>query len=435
MAAQGPAGRDNGAGNLCRKLLGVWCCFIVYGSLIPFHFSVDPHFVRSNLAKVEFLPFQAGVKNVSLPDIVSNVLLFIPFGLLLAESGFRSLGRSWSQRMWVIGSVALAFATCIEAGQLFVAGRRSSGIDVEFDVLGALVGGAGAYLLQRYEKQVDACLRAACAEPALVPILLVALWLCFDAFYPFAVTLDVSTAWHNLKHAKWVPFRDPQGFWLDRVVDEAVMFSILSGLVRSALGRHVAVLTATVAAVAGLVAFSIALEAGKLLVVGRLPNMGNVLLASAGAVCGVTAAPLLMAWEPIKKRPEWAWAALALLLLVYSELTPFAFAASSSALATQVGRIEWMPLLSYSRADAQSALFDLWRKLVLSGFWGFSFSWLMRSTPWGAACAGLLVGAALEAAQLLTINRTPSVGDVLILGLGAWIGGIVYQRYQVSHHP
>jgi VanZ family protein len=416
-------------------LLVVWCCFIVYGSLIPFRFSADPDFVRSNLAKVQVLPFQAGVKKFSIPDIASNVLLFIPFGLLLAGSECRVLGRSWPRRICAIGAWALGFAAVIELGQLFAAGRRSSAIDVESDVLGAVVGGVGAYLLQRYGKQVNTCLRAVRAEPGLVPMALVAVWLCADAFYPFAVTLDVSTAWHNLTHAKWIPFREPQAFWLDRVVNEAVVFAILSALIRSALRRHVSALTATAAAVAGAIAFSIALESGKLLVVGRAPNMENVLLASAGAVCGVTLAPLLMAWYPIKRRPEWALAVLALLLLAYSELTPFAFGTPSSAFATQVGRIEWMPLLSYSRADAQSALFDLWRKLLLSGFWGFSFSWVMSSTPWRAACAGLVVGGALEAAQLLTIGRTPSVGDVLILGLGAWIGGIVYRRYQIIHQP
>jgi len=433
MAGEGPPEGEKEAWHIRqhirRVLLVVWCCFIVYGSLIPFRFSADPDFVRSNLAKVQFFPFRAGAKNFSLPDVASNVLLFIPFGFLLAGGGFRVLGPSWPRRICAIGALALGFASAIELGQLFAAGRRTSGIDVESDVLGALFGGVGAYLLQRYEERVGACLRAVSAEPTLVPIALVALWLCSDAFYPFAVTLDVSTAWHNLRHAKWVPFREPQVFWLDRVVDEAVMFAILSALIRSALRRHVSALTATVAAVAGAIAFSIALEAGKLLVVGRLPNVENVFLASVGAVCGVIAAPLLMAWQPIRKRPEWALAVLALLLLAYSELTPFAFATSSSALATQVGRIEWLPLLSYSRADAQSALFDLWRKLLLSGFWGFSFSWVMSSAaPWRAASAGLVVGGALEAAQLLTIGRTPSVGDALILGLGAWIGGIVYRR-------
>jgi VanZ family protein len=129
-------------------------------------------------------------------------------------------------------------------------------------------------------------------------------------------------------------------------------------------------------------------------------------------------APLILAWKPIRERPDRAWAVLALLLLGYSELTPFAFAASPSAMARQVGRVEWIPLLSYSRADAQSALFDLWRKLLLSGFWGFSFSWAMRAPPWRAAGAGLVVGGALEAAQLFTTGRTASVGDVLIFALG-----------------
>jgi len=50
-----------------------------------------PQFVQSNLAKVEFLPLQSEAENFSLPDIISNVLLVIPFGLFLAGSGFRAL--------------------------------------------------------------------------------------------------------------------------------------------------------------------------------------------------------------------------------------------------------------------------------------------------------------------------------------------------------
>lgn len=418
-----------------RVLLVFWCCFIIYGSLIPFRFIADPDFIRSNLAKIQLFPFQTGGKNFSLPDVASNVLLFIPFGLLLAVGGFRVIGRRWSHRICAIGALALGFATALETAQLFVAGRQSSGIDVESEVLGALVGSSGAYLLQRHERQVSACLRAVRAEPALLPLGLLSLWLCFDAFYPFAVTFDVSTAWHNLTHAKWIPFRGPQVFWLDRVVDEAVMFAILSALIRSILRQHVPTLTASSVGAAGAIAFSCALEAGKLLVVGRLPNMENVLLASTGSVCGVTLGPFLMAWDPVKKRPAWFLAALALFLLVYAELTPFAFVTSSTAFASQVGRIEWLPLSSYSRSDTQSALFDLWKKLLLSGFWGFAFSSVRRSMPRGAACAGLIVGGALEAAQLLTIGRTCSVGDVLILGLGAWLGGIVYRRYEVSDRP
>jgi VanZ family protein len=430
MISRGQTDRERNGLRARRVLLIFWCCFIVYGSLIPFRFSADTDFVLSNLAKVQFFPFQAGSKNFSLLDIVSNVLLFIPFGFLLSGSGLDILGRSWLQRVWTTGVLAFVFATLIEAGQLFAAGRRASGIDVESDVLGALLGGVAAYLLQRYKKQVDACMQAARAEHRLVPIGLLMLWLCSDAFYPFAVTLDVSTGWHNLKHARWIPSHETRGFWLDHVVDEAVTFGMLSGLICSVLRRHLSGATTAAVAIAAAVAFSLALEVGKLLVVGRVPTAENVLLASVGAVLGVTAVPMLAVRGPIGRHPKRALAALALSLLVYSELTPFAFAFSSSALAAQMGRIEWMPLLSYSRADAQSALFDFWRKLALSGFWGFSFVWVRNSTPGRAARAGLVVGGALEAAQLFTVSRIPSIGDMLILGLGAWIGATVYHRYR-----
>jgi VanZ family protein len=414
--------------HLQRVALLVWCCFIVYGSFIPFHFSANPELLRSNLAQVQLVPFQAGRKNFSLPDIASNVLLFLPFGVLLAESGYAAVGTGWARRGLITGALALLFATGIETGQLFTMGRRASGIDVESDVLGALLGCAVAFVLRRNARQVDACLRAARAEPRLVPIALVALWLGAGAFYPFAVTLDVSTLWHNLTHARWVPFRDPQGFWPDRVVDEALAFAALTALVRSALGRATSRPRAVAGALAVALAFAVALEAGKLFVVSRLPNSGNVVLASAGALGGVTLVPPLMTWLQVRQRGAQALALLALCLLVYSELTPFALDLSRQSLAAQTERIEWMPFLSYSRADAQSALFDLWRKLLLAGFWGFSLAGAGGMTSGWAACIGLLVGGVLEAAQLFLPGRVPSLGDTLVLGLGAWSGAVLHAR-------
>jgi VanZ family protein len=409
-----------------RIILVLWCCFIVYGSFIPFRLSTDPAFVRSNLAKLQLFPFQGGTKNFSLPDVASNILLFIPFGFLLSGSGFSFVGLSWVRSVCASGAFGLVFAAAIEFGQLFAVGRRSSGIDVEANVIGALLGAMGACLLHRYDGQPGTCLQIAHDEHRLIPITLVGLWLCSDAFYPFAVTLDVSTVWHNLTHARWSLFHESQKFWLDRVVDEAVMFAMLSALVGSALRRHLSGAVAAITGASAAVVFSGGLEVGKLFVVGRSPTVANVLLASVGAVLGVTAVPMLVEWRPVREHPEWALTLLALALLVYSELTPFAFALSSAALAAHFHRIEWIPFLSYYGADPQGVVFDLWKKLLLSGFWGFSFAQLRGTTPFGAAWAGLLLGALLETAQLLTVSRIPGVGDVLSFGLGAWIGGAIY---------
>jgi len=408
-----------------RILLVAWCCFIIYGSFIPFHFSANSDFVRPRLAHLELFPYQEGTRNFSLLDLVSNVLLFIPFGFLLSGSGVWRTDRSWTLRIGVSAVLALLFSTSIELGQLFSPSRTASGIDVEANVMGALLGAISARLFHGLGEWVDGCVRLAQDEPRLVGITLLALWLCSDAFYPFELTLDVSTLWQNFKHARWIPFHESQRFLLDRVVDEAVMFGMLAAVVGSALRRRVSGGMAALTAACIGIAFICMLEAGKLFFVGRSPDVENVVLASLGGVVGATAVPVVMAWGPVERHTKQALCMLALSLLAYSELTPFAFGFSASGITAQIRRIDWIPFFEYYGADPQSALFGLWKKLLLSGFWGYSVTRLGGATPLAAGASGLVLGALLEAAQILTATRIPSVTDMLDFGLGAWIGGLV----------
>jgi len=86
----GPAERQTSFNErkLWRWLLLFYCLFILYGSFIPFRFSDDPEFVRSQFVRFFTPPYAHGVRRFSLPDVVSNVLLFIPFGFLWLGSEF-----------------------------------------------------------------------------------------------------------------------------------------------------------------------------------------------------------------------------------------------------------------------------------------------------------------------------------------------------------
>jgi VanZ family protein len=130
--------------------LAFWCLFIIYGSFIPFRFSIDPAFVHENLAKVQLYPFRDGRRNFSILDVASNVLLFFPFGFLAATSGRPpSSSRRWALRITIVGFSATAFATVIEGGQLFTTERTCSVLDVAANVSGAIVGAGAVWMFSR----------------------------------------------------------------------------------------------------------------------------------------------------------------------------------------------------------------------------------------------------------------------------------------------
>jgi VanZ family protein len=117
-----------------RKLLRwlfLFCClFILYGSFIPFRFSDDPEFVRSQFARFFTPPYDHGVRRFSLPDVVSNILLFIPFGFLWVGAEFspRTQSRFW-RVAFTGGVLGLLSGLMIESGQMFSPGRIASILD------------------------------------------------------------------------------------------------------------------------------------------------------------------------------------------------------------------------------------------------------------------------------------------------------------------
>src|SRR5438034_11060707 len=74
-----------------RTLLLAYCLFILYGSFIPFHFNFDPNFVRWRWATFLADSIHERIAHASFSDVVSNILLFIPFGILRMWQGSPSV--------------------------------------------------------------------------------------------------------------------------------------------------------------------------------------------------------------------------------------------------------------------------------------------------------------------------------------------------------
>ena len=61
-------------------LLVLWGLFIVYVTLLPFNFSAPAELVQKRIHRIWTAPLKGGAWN----DVAGNVLLFVPWGLLLA---------------------------------------------------------------------------------------------------------------------------------------------------------------------------------------------------------------------------------------------------------------------------------------------------------------------------------------------------------------
>lgn len=409
-----------------RLLLGAYLLFIVYGSFFPFHFTADAATIRENLARaaVSFRDAEGG-RNVSLPDLASNVFLGMPLGFLLVSGGLAA-GSSARRRVVASGVGGFLLASAVETGQLFAPDRVASIFDVMGQVAGAVAGalaaqgalGAGSGLPSR----LVVVLRA---RPLLGPLAALLAALAGDALYPYAVTLDVSTVWGNVKGSAWWPLDGLRAHpWHALLVDRLLPYAAVALVAREAISRRPSFMVK--AAIGGLVlTFAAGLEVAKLFIESRSLQASNTLLAATGALLGIAAAPLISPLGRAGKR--WVLAVAGVALVAYHHLRPFDFTRSATAIRDKAAHIEWIPWASYIMADPQIALFDTGKKLALGGLLGMI---LHAPSRHAGVWWTLLLAVVLEIAQLAEVSHQTSLTDILLLTLGGWLGGLLLARYR-----
>ena len=420
---------DGGAARRARLLLLVFAAFVVYGSFFPFSFRVDPAEVRQDLARFwsALVLFDSrGRRLFSIADLVSNVALGVPVGALLVLGGL--IGRGAVARVAGALVVEALFAGVVELGQVLAPTRTASALDVLAQSSGAVLGALATHVIgtttaRALEDRLAAWLRV---RPALLIVGVLAALVAADALYPYALTLDVSTAWGNLRRARWRPLAGPPGRpWGDLAVDRLLPYAAMAFAACWALRAPpgAAGMTARPAkrmlVGVALVLWAAALEAGKLFIVGRAPNANNVVVAAAGVLLGLGAFRTLARWGSGRRRGARALVGLTGAVMVYRELAPFDWLLTRAHVVAKATRIEWIPLASYFYADPQSALFDIFTKLVWSGLLGAALRAAEARAPW---VWGLALGVLLEALQVVEVSHVPALGDVLAFGAGAALG-------------
>ena len=184
-------------------LLVLWGMFILYGTTIPFDLSASSARVAAKLQKVLEQPWQTA----SRMDIVSNVLLFLPWGFLCSV-WLADRGTDYAVSLIVASLTGMAMSGFVEFLQLFTPTRITSLIDVATNLSGSVTGAVIGWPLARWASPLARPWlgRVVSTRPMIAGSLLVAAGLLISGLAPFDVSIDLGDLKTSIKSARPIPF-------------------------------------------------------------------------------------------------------------------------------------------------------------------------------------------------------------------------------------
>lgn len=353
-----------------------WLCtlLIAYGSLFPFDFVSPQQSTRS------FAAFLSSWNRwSSRGDILSNFVLFVPFGFLGVLALWRE--RRFGTRGALLLLFGVAFAVALQFGQLLLPGRNPELQDGLWNGLGIVAGITLArwnpVSLDRFGRQADSV--------ALVAALLIVAWLA-ALLIPFVPTLD----WQAVKNAvkPLLSGAPPDaGEWLEVTVGWLVCLALWQSA------------SALLGSDGRLVALIPLITLGQVFVV--MGHLSSAELAGAGIA--------LIVWFVGLREGRWRHGILLTLVyvtLAYRGLQPFE---PRHTLAT----FSWLPFTGFLNGSMLENARVLCEKFFLFG----SALWLARLAAgrWLLATTALVLAlAAIEIAQIWLGPHTPETTDPLM---------------------
>ncbi len=441
-------------------LLIIYVLFILYGTTLPYDLTIDAEIVRSNISNIRWLPLaRPDGSRESIPDMVGNLLLFLPLGALIGLITFQLQrnGFWWKALAGALAGSAV-LSGLVETLQLLSISRVTSVTDLLTNSLGGLSGAllSVLVLLIFRERLLRWLGGKAIRSPEMILLAAYFIVLFLSATIPFDISLDIGHLKEGLKSVRLDPFSDPTPY--PKMLGTFLWLAGLSFLLCLVLGRRRAFgrsrggrLLAVLLAVAGSTGLAIFLELLQIPIGSRVATTRDVLAGSAGAVYG---AFLFVLLGPAVRSPDRAPTGTGesarqgrrifrlvvihyLIFLVHGALYPYTFI-RPDALSSSV-REALVPFASYYGKTNALALFDFLGGIVRFVPLGFLLQGHGRA-PGGprkraAILICLLAGVVLEGLQLTVAGRFADSSDVIAAGCGGYAGWRLWVWWQGAAEP
>jgi glycopeptide antibiotics resistance protein len=411
-----------------RALFVLSALFIVYATTLPFDFAHAP-----TLARAQLIPLwdPARGRLGSIPDIVQNVVLFMPLGFFWA--------RSWPRRsLLASGALAallgFALSLTVEILQTMSEVRTPSATDLVTNTLGAgLGGGLGAL----WGTHLDAWARAGVArlqrrQPGLLVLLGLLAIVAFTLLAPFIPTLDVGALRAQVRSLLDHPFGTrPAGASVPSMVLFAGLGFALAHELPALLRRGAATPSALAAALgaASAVVLAVVFELAQLPLLFHRPSLLDLLAHAAGGAAGALVVVVVYRGRPFTPdRALGTWSHRWLpLVLSFALMAPIARALSPFVL-RPIG--ESWSALELTHLVPFFHLFDTLRVSTFLNVFEAAATYLplgyilaVRRVPaLTAFVLAVALAEGLELAQLAIEGRTVDLTEGLLAAAGALAG-------------
>ncbi|MDY0270741.1 VanZ family protein [Trichloromonas sp.] len=413
-------------------LVLIYGALLLYASLMPYDFTgvMDGR----QLWRGEFWnhwPFNPQAR-ISGSDVVSNLVLYAPLGLLLAVRGrFSRLG---APTVFLFSTLFCSLLSLgVETLQGMTLSRTPSAADWLLNTLSGMAGALCGTLRGKtaWERLHGWLVNRWRERPLDILTLIIAGLLVADALSPFLPTILLSQVWRNLKNAHFDLFaglaQHPWHWWL---VTRTLAYLILTCLLAAWGGGATRIRSWWRAALLA-VALAVGLELLKPLIVSRILNLANVATSTGGVLAALWVGPLLA--PRLSHRRKLELGILALLAYgFYLAWTPFNFILDGELLRQKLPRpVELLPFYHYAMGASLNHARLFVQAIAVNGILVYllrvrfpDFDGSRRRLILAVLLTGL-IGFFQEGGQLFLPRRTPSMTDVycFMIGgaLGAWI--------------
>ena len=371
-----------------RRLLALWLLVaagIAYGSLYPFDFAKplpEGGIIAALRASLFAFPSRG--------DLLSNLVLYLPFGLVGALA-LKSTG-SRAQALGLVLGAGVFLSCAVECVQLFVVDRNSSALDVALNLASTAGGALFGFALQP-ERFAFAARVGVRDRMALV---LAASWIAYR-LAPFVPTLDLQHMKDAVKAALAGGF-SPGAFFRYAVAWLVVGIALRTGFAR--VHRHALPIAGLAVACAPLFIVRIGLRIEEFAAVG--------------------VATAFWRFVPTGRATSGLVLALHGFVIVFVQLWPFDFAGPAH-------EFRWLPFAGYLNGSLETGVFAIFEKFFLYGvaIW-LPFRLGLRLWPIAFAVAGVLL--VTEFLQTAMPGRSAELADPLLALIAAAVCAALRNR-------